>query len=130
VKLRDISGEKKKEYLEAKLDELQINSMTKNIRDMYRGLNHFKKVYQPTTNVKDEKGDLITNSHSMLARWRNHSSQPFNIHGLNDVRQTEVETAALLVPKIHILINFIWNKEELPEQREGVDQCAYLQEGR
>jgi len=45
----------------------------KNIRDLYRGINDFKKGYQPRTNVvKDEKGDLVAVSHSILARWRNY----------------------------------------------------------
>jgi hypothetical protein len=34
-----------------------------------------------------------------LARWRNHFSQLFNIHGVNDVRQTEIHTAEPLVPE-------------------------------
>jgi len=34
----------------------------------------------------------------MLARWRNHLSQLFNVHGVNDVRQTETNTAEPLVP--------------------------------
>ena len=83
---------------------------------------------------------------------------------LNDVRETEIQTAELLVPNpssfgvemateklkkeknsvidqipeeiikagggtnhsgIHTLINSIWNKEELPEQWEGVDHFTY-----
>jgi len=67
VKLADISGTKKDEYLKAKINELETNSKI-NIRDLYRGVNDFKKGYQPRTNVvKDEKGDLITDSHSILA---------------------------------------------------------------
>jgi len=34
-----------------------------------------------------------------LARWRNHFSQFFNLHGVSDVRQTEIHTAGPLVPK-------------------------------
>jgi hypothetical protein len=49
--------------------------------------------------VKDKKGDLFANSHSILARYRNHFSQPWNIHGVKDVRQTEIPTAELLVPE-------------------------------
>ena len=37
---------KKKAYLEAKIEELESNSKIKNIRDLYRGINDFKKVYQ------------------------------------------------------------------------------------
>ena len=47
MKLADISGKEKKEYLKAKIDELETNSKIKNIRDLYRGINDFKKVYSP-----------------------------------------------------------------------------------
>jgi hypothetical protein len=48
----------------------------------------FKKGYQPRTNIEqDEKSDLVTGSHSILARFRNHFSQLFNIHGVSEVRQ-------------------------------------------
>jgi len=41
----------------------------KNIRDLYSDICDFKKGYQPRTNiVKDEKGDLVADSHSILAR--------------------------------------------------------------
>ena len=67
---------------------------------MYGGIIDFKKGYQPITSiVKDEKGDLVTYSHSILARWRNHFSQLLNIHGVNDVRQTELHMAEPLVPE-------------------------------
>jgi hypothetical protein len=36
---------KKKEYLKAKIDELETNSKIKNIRDWYSGINGFKKGY-------------------------------------------------------------------------------------
>ena len=67
---------------------------------MHRGLNDFKKGYQPRTNiVKDDKGDLVADSHSILARWINYFSQILNVHGVNDVRQTEIHTAEPLVPE-------------------------------
>jgi flagellar basal body rod protein FlgC len=40
---------KKKEYLKAKIDELETNSKIKNIRAMCRGISDFKKGYQPRT---------------------------------------------------------------------------------
>ena len=50
--------------------------------------------YQPRTNVvKDDKGDLFADSYSILAMWRNYFSQILNVHGVNDVRQTEIHTA-------------------------------------
>jgi hypothetical protein len=67
---------------------------------LYRGINDFKRGYQPRTNVvKNEKGDLVADSHSILARWRNHFSQLLNIHGVNDVRQTELHTTEPIVPE-------------------------------
>ena len=60
---------KKKEYLKAKIEELETNSKIKNIRDLYRGINDFKKGYQLRTNiVKDEKGDLVTDSYIFWLR--------------------------------------------------------------
>jgi len=47
--------------------------------------------------VKDEKGDLVTDSHSILASWRNHSSQLLDVHGINDARQSEIYTVEPLV---------------------------------
>jgi hypothetical protein len=45
MKLADISGKEKKEYLNTQIDELETNSKVKNIRDLYGGINDFKKVY-------------------------------------------------------------------------------------
>ena len=60
---------KRKEYLKAKIDELQTVSKIKNIGDMFRGTSDFKKGYKPRTNVvKNETGDLVTYSNSILAR--------------------------------------------------------------
>ena len=51
---------KKKAYLKDKIEELETNSKINNVRDFYRGINDFKKGYQPRTIlVKDEKGDLV-----------------------------------------------------------------------
>jgi hypothetical protein len=50
---------KKKEYLKDKINGLATNSKNKNIRDLYRGINGFKRGYQPRNNlVKDENGDF------------------------------------------------------------------------
>jgi len=49
--------------------------------------------------VKEEKGDLVADSHSIVARWRNYFSQLFNVHGIKDIRQAEIHTAERLVPE-------------------------------
>jgi len=52
--------------------------------------------------VKDEKDDVVADSHSILVRWRNHFFQLLNVHGFNVVTHThthtEIHTAELLVP--------------------------------
>jgi hypothetical protein len=60
---------KKREYMTDKIDELATNSKNKNIRDLYREINEFKKGYRHRSNfVKDEKGDLLADSHNILNR--------------------------------------------------------------
>ena len=83
--------------MRATIDELEIKSRTNNITDIYRGINDFTKSYQVRT-IKDEKGDLVTDSHSNLARWRNHLSQQLNVKGVNDVRHTEIPWCLSRVP--------------------------------
>ena len=90
---------KKKEYVKAKIDELETNSKIKSIRDLYRGICDFKKGYQPGNIVQVEKIDLVTDCHSILARRRNHFSQLLNVHGVNDVRQAEIHATEPLVPE-------------------------------
>jgi hypothetical protein len=51
---------KRREYLKDKIIELATNSKTKNIRDLYRGINEFKRGYQLRNNlVKDENSDIL-----------------------------------------------------------------------
>jgi len=89
---------KEKVFFQAKIDELETNSNIKNIRDLYRGINDFKKGYDPRTKIiKDEKGDLVIDYH--LTRWRKHFSHLFNVYGVSDVRQIEIHTAEPLVPE-------------------------------
>jgi two-component SAPR family response regulator len=57
-----------KKHLKAKIEVLEISCKVKNIRDLCRGIKDFKKGYQPITNiVKDERGDLVADSHSFWA---------------------------------------------------------------
>jgi hypothetical protein len=67
VKLVDISGTK------GDNNEFATNSGNKIIRDLYSGINEFKKGYKPRTNlVKDENGDLLAESHNILNIWENY----------------------------------------------------------
>jgi hypothetical protein len=119
---------KKRKHLKDKINELETNSKNKNIRDLYRGIIGFKRVYQPRNNlVKDDNGVLIADSHNIFNTWKNYLSQLLNVHNVSDVRQIEVHTAKLkqhkspgsdqipaeliqagsemLLPAIHKLIN-------------------------
>ena len=85
-----------------KFDELETNTKITNTTDLYRCINDFRKGHHPRTNiVMDGKSDLVPVSHSILARWRNHFSQLFNVHGVNDFRQTEIHTAEPPEPELN-----------------------------
>jgi hypothetical protein len=98
VKPTDISG-KKREYLKGIDNELATNSKNKNIRDLYRRINEFKRGYQPRSNfVNDENSDLLAHSNNILNRWKSYFSQLLNVHNVSDVRQIALHTAEPLVP--------------------------------
>jgi len=114
---------KNKAYLKAKIEELETNTKSKNIRDLHRGINDFKKGYQPKTNiVKEDKGDFVAESHRILARWRNSFTHLLNGHGVNDVRQTEIHTAEPLVTE-SIASDFELAIEKLKSHKStGIEQ--------
>jgi hypothetical protein len=89
---------KKREYLKGKINELETNNKNKNVRDLYRGINEFKKGYQPIINImEDENGNLIADPQSVLNRWKNFFNQVLNVHGVLKVRQMDIHTAEPLV---------------------------------
>ena len=86
--------------MKVKIDYLETNSKIKKSEICIGASVTCKMGYQTRTNiVKDEIGDLVTDSHSILARWRNYFSQLLNIHEINDIWQTEIHTTEPLVPK-------------------------------
>jgi hypothetical protein len=77
-------------HLKGKINELAGNSKNKNIRDLYRGINEFKRGYQPRSNlVKDENGDLLVDSNTILNRWKSYCYQLLKFHDVSDIRQCE-----------------------------------------
>ena len=96
----DISGTKRSNMWELNFNELETNSKAKNVRDLYRSINDFKKGYQHKTNiVKDEKGDFLINSHSILSRWRTISVRSWMYMGLMMLDRHKVES---LVPELSV----------------------------
>jgi hypothetical protein len=86
--------------LKDKINEIELNSNNKTIRDLYRGITEFKKGYQPETNlVKNEKGDLLADPQKMLTRWKNYFYQLLNVQESGGITQTEVHTAEPFVPE-------------------------------
>jgi hypothetical protein len=49
--------------------------------------------------VMDEKGDVVADPHSIMARWRNYFSQLLNVHRFKDDGPVEIHTAEPLVPE-------------------------------
>jgi hypothetical protein len=92
---------KKRGSLKDKMNELALNSKNMNITDPYRGVNEFKRGYQPRNNlVKYENDDLLADCHNILNRWKNYFPQLLNVHDVSDVRQIELHTAEPLVPGV------------------------------
>jgi hypothetical protein len=56
--------------------ELARNSKNKNIRDLYKGINEFKRGYKKGSNLgKDANGDLLADSHKILNMWKHYFSR-------------------------------------------------------
>jgi hypothetical protein len=91
---------KRREYPKGKINELESNNKNKNIRDLYRGINEFKKGHQPRVNIiKNENGNLLAHSQSVLNRWKKFFNQVLNVHGVHDVRQMDIRMAEPLLPE-------------------------------
>jgi hypothetical protein len=96
--LADTSGPKRRHIWKLKLRNLKLTIRSNMLGTCIGASVTLRRVTsQKVTIVKDEKGDLVADSHSFLARWRNHFSQLLNVRGVNDDRQTETQTEESLV---------------------------------
>jgi hypothetical protein len=67
---------------------------------LYRGINEFKKGYQPRINIiKNKNGNLLADPQSVLNRWKNFFTQVLNVYGFHDIRQMDIHVAEPLVPE-------------------------------
>ena len=90
---------------------------------MYKGINDFKKGYLPRNIiVKDEKVDLVVDSHGIMTRWRNYFSQLLNVHGVKDVRQAEIHTTEPLLPETSAFEVELAIEEIKSNKSPGIDQ--------
>jgi hypothetical protein len=75
-----------------------LHNINKNIRDLYRGINEFKRGYQPRNNlVKDENGDVLADSNNVLNRGKNYFLVN-EFHSVNNIWQVETHTTEQLLP--------------------------------
>jgi hypothetical protein len=89
-----------KQYFNYSASVSNNKNKNKNIRDLYRGINEFKKGHQLRINIiKDVYGNLIADPQNVLNRWKNFFSQVLNVHGVHDDRQMDIHTAEPLVPE-------------------------------
>jgi hypothetical protein len=80
-----------RKYLKDKINELETSNKNKNIRDLYRNINEFKKGYQPRINIiKDENSNMLADPRSVMNSWKSIFNQVINVHGVHDVRQTDI----------------------------------------
>jgi hypothetical protein len=57
-----------------------------------------KRGYQARSNfVKDENGELLADSNTIVNTWKSYFSQLLNVHNISDARQIEIHTAEPLV---------------------------------
>jgi hypothetical protein len=65
---------------------------------LYRGINEFKRGYQPRSNRVKDENNLLAYFHNILNIWKKYFSQLLNVHRVSDVTQIEIHTAERLVP--------------------------------
>jgi len=49
--------------------------------------------------IKVVKHNLFIDSYNILSRWKKQRSQLFNVHGVSNVRQSEIHATDPLVPE-------------------------------
>ena len=87
VKLANTAGTQKKEYLLWYINQLQKHRKKNNII-MRTGTHILKNSY-----LKDEKGNLLTDTHSILCTSKNHFCQLHKLYVINIVMQTKILAA-------------------------------------
>ena len=65
---------------------------------------------------------MVTDSHSILARWRNHFSQLLNVNGVNVGSQTEIHTAWPLVHEPSAFEVEMAIEKQKRDKSPGIDQ--------
>ena len=69
---------------------------------------------------------MVRDSHSILARWRNHFSQLSNVNGVSDVRQTEIHTAVPLLSETSVFEVELAIEKLKTHKSPGIDQIPII----
>ena len=67
---------------------------------------------------------MVADSHSILARWKNHFSQLLNEHGVNDVSEREIHIQERLVPEPSAFEVEMGTENLKGHKSSGIDQIT------
>ena len=70
----------------------------------------------------DEKVVLVADCYSTMASWRNYFSQLLNVHGVNDIKHTDIHIAEPLVPEPSAFEVELAVEKLKSHQSPGIDQ--------
>jgi hypothetical protein len=88
---------KKREYLKDKINELAMNSMNRIIRDLYRGINEFKRGYQI-----NQVGLKLNGTHQLLAYADDVNLLGDNTDTIKKNTETLIDASKEVGPEINI----------------------------
>jgi hypothetical protein len=89
------SKKKKRDYMKTR-----VNSKNKNIRETYKGINEFKKGYQPRAYVIKKHGDtIVADTTDMLSRWEQFFSNLLNFNQSTNHEGSEIFVAEEVIPQ-------------------------------
>ena len=90
--------------LKAKVNKLEENSKNKSIRKMCKGINEFKKCYQPRDYVINKDGStIVADTASILSRREQFFSNLLNVQQISSHEGSEIYTAEPDIPESSLL---------------------------
>jgi len=91
---------KKRKYLTQKIQEIEENGKTNNIRDLYKGVNSLRKGYQPRLGMtRNERGDLQADPTKIADVWKSYFDKLLNVHNREQTEKFEIHTAEPWYPE-------------------------------
>ena len=91
---------KKCDYMKAKVNKLEQKSTNKDIWEMYKRINEFKKGHQSRAYViKNHEGTIVADTNSILSIWEQFFSYLLNVNRSTSHKGREVYTAEPDIPE-------------------------------